>query len=261
MGSLAQDTGALAKTYSVRNPFSVSFKPSAVSLSVRENDEVRIDQTLDTNVQRVIEAGMEHQIPLTIDMEDHAWTYPTLQLASRMWASGLPLDIVLQSYLHSTPDDVSSFLGGGLPTDRSSTTVRACRGIYREPAEIATQSPTEAKKRLYALVEQLFDLGYFVGIATHDIKLQKRIKEGIIEKKEIPKERYEFQGLKGVYSFEDVILPGALRNHENVRIYLPVELKQGDGNAYMRRRIVMNTEIVRNYVVDRAGRMMRRMRE
>jgi len=104
-------------------------------------------------------------------------------------------------------------------------------------------------------------LGYFVGIATHDINLQKRIKEEIIEKKGISKERYEYQGLKGIYSFEDIILPGALRNHENVRLYLPVELKHGDGNAYMRRRVIINLDIRWNYIVDRAGRMIQTIGE
>ena len=192
-------------------------------------------------------------------MEDHYWTHLTLPLARHFWNESLPLDIVLQSCLHQTLDDVDTFLSQNLPFDKATTTVRSCRGIYREPPEVATTDPQEAKERLYALVEKLFNGGYFVGIATHDAELQRRIREEIINKQGIPKNRYEYQGLKGVYSFEDVILPEALANRENVRLYLPVELKPGDGGPYMRRRVMMNREIALNYINDRMGRMWRQM--
>ncbi|MBI2666510.1 proline dehydrogenase family protein [Candidatus Woesearchaeota archaeon] len=263
LGQLTREVSSSVKHYELMAPFTVSVKPSALCLTSRKNCEVEEigNLSLDGNVTKLISAGRRESIRVTMDMEDHGWTYSTLKLARRMWVQGLALDIVLQSCLDTTLEDVEAFLTKNLPTgfDKSSTTIRACRGIYREPSEIAVTNSEKAKERLYTLVEKLFDAGYFVGIATHDIQLSRRIREEIIEPRGISKNRYEHQGLKGIYSFEDIIMPEALRQQENVRLYLPLEVQPGDGQAYMRRRIVMNPEIMLNYVKDRAGRMRRGM--
>ncbi|MBI2665612.1 proline dehydrogenase family protein, partial [Candidatus Woesearchaeota archaeon] len=152
------------RKYQLHVPFSVSFKLSAISLSERTDDEIIFDSrvSLERNVRRLIATGVERGIPLTVDMEDHLWTYPTLKLVRRFWAEGLPLDMVLQSCLDQTLGDVKYFLNSDLPLDRSRTTIRACRGIYREPSAIATNNPREAKKRLYSLVNELLGIGYLV---------------------------------------------------------------------------------------------------
>lgn len=263
LGKLTREVSLSIEGCELHTPFTVSVKPSALCLVSRKEGKVeeKGNPSLDRNVKKLIAAGTQEGIRLTIDMEDHYWTSATLKLARRMWSQGLALDMVLQSCLDRTLEDVDNFLIADLPRgfDKSSTTIRACRGIYREPAEIATQNGKIAKERLYALVEKLFDAGYFVGIATHDIQLSRKIREEIIEPRGISKNRYEHQGLKGIYSFEDVIMPDALRRKEKVRLYLPLEVQQGDGQAYMRRRIAMNPEIMLNYVKDRMGRMMRKL--
>src|SRR3989344_1613401 len=261
LGNLSEAHKNSILEYNIRTPFSVSVKLSSITLSRRKDGEVEIEQPalLESNVRNLVLTGVKHKIPITVDMEDHYWTYTTLKLARSIWNKKLPVDIVLQSCLDQTLDDVNLFLDQNLPINKSQTTVRACRGIYLEPAEIATRSASVAKERLYGLVEKLFEAGYFVGIATHDILLSQRIRENIIQKKGIPKERYEYQGLKGIYSFEDVIIPEVLKRGEDVRLYLPVELNPGDGDAYMHRRVVMNHEIVFNYLKDRTSRVVRKL--
>ena len=259
LGVLTNNYIEWSKEYGIRVPFTVSVKPSSLCLFDRKYGEVEFDSKapLLPNLRRLAEASFTHNIPITIDMEDHEWTYPTLKLIYTFLSEGLPIDSVLQSCLDQTIDDINLFLKHDFPIDKSKITIRACRGIYQEPKTFATRSPSEAKKRLFHLVDKLFTEGYYIGIATHDPKLQQKIKKEIIEKRNISKDRYEYQGLKGVYSFEDVILPKALTNGENVRLYLPVELNPGDGKAYMRRRILMNPEIDKNFLCDRMKRHLR----
>jgi len=249
----------VSSKYGIINPFSVSVKPSSISLFERIGGDLIFDKNapLQKGIETLTNIDHDRKVPIAIDMEDHYWTYPTLKLIHKFLNHGKPIDPVLQACLDQTLSDVDAFLNHKFPVDKSKITVRACRGIYQEPVNIATIDKNESKDRLYALVEKLFEVGYFVGIATQDIKLKRKIKKDIIDRLDIPKNRYEYQGLLGIYSFADVILPEVLRNGEDARLYVPVELKPGDGDAYMRRRIKMNSEIAVNFFKDRAARRYR----
>jgi len=252
-----------ANEHGIRSPFTASLKLSAISTSERYNGQLSIDQqALQQHLKLVLDIADLNDIPLTVDMEDHLWTEVTLELAADFWSHGRNVDIVLQSYLHRTLNvgrDFDKYIDQAYPLPREETTIRACRGIYREPKDVAVSSVKEAKVRLYYLVDRLLQAKYHVGIATHDPKLVEKIRKDILEKRNVPKTQYELQGLKGVYSFADSIMPPALAAGETVRMYMPMEMERGAGEPYMNRRVMANPGIAARFLSDRmkkAGRMM-----
>ena len=176
-------------------------------------------------------------------MEDHHWTHVSLEAAQHIWHQGYSnFGIVLQSRLHRTREDIERiFQNGQYTTEKRDMRVRACIGIYEEEKEIAYDRKT-AKKELVKRIGELFDAGVFVEIATHDRRVIDEVIE-LIAQKGIPKERYEFQFLKGVQGAYD--LASQLREEEiTTRCYVPFELKKGDGVPYMVRRLVNNNRFL-----------------
>jgi len=259
LGRLHATHHSTANEHGIRSPFTASLKLSAISVSERYKGQLSIDlDLLRDHLEMVLDTADAQSIPLTIDMEDHLWTEITLELAADFWSRGRHLDIVLQSCLHQTLDtggDIDRYIEQGYAIPRKEVTLRACRGIYREPKTIAVTSAKEAKARLYHLVERLVQAGYHVGIATHDPKLVEKIRRDILQKRDVPKSQYELQGLKGVYSFADVIMPRALAAGETVRMYMPIEAELGTGEPYMQRRIMANPGIAASFIGDRLKRV------
>ncbi len=179
-----------------------------------------------------------------IDMEDHTCTTATLDLyrevlaASRALiadggprgsgAGGDAVGVVLQAYLHRTLADIEA-----LP-ERSN--VRLCKGIYVEPASVAMTSYEGIRRNFLMALEALLDRGAYVGIATHDDYLLRQSVR-ILERRELPKDRYEFQMLLGVTERRRDAL--ARRGHR-VRIYVPYGRQW---YAYSTRRLRENPRI------------------
>lgn len=268
LGELRRSLQREIDHFNIRNPFTVSVKPSAICLSRRDNGVLEISEetNLLINLLNHITHGLREGIPIAVDAEDHLWTNTTLQAENRLLRLGKRVDPALQACLNRTmgnngaSSDMARFFDVDYPIDKSSVCIRACRGIYREPKSIATTNPRESKERLYALAEAIITAGYYLGLATHDIKLTERF-YALVEKLRIPATCYEYQGLKGVYSFEDIIAPRALERGETVRMYMPVALKEGDEVKYEKRRLSENPEIMANWMRDRIGRKKRQWRK
>lgn len=124
-------------------PAELSIKPSSLG-----DDRERLE--------RVLEAGRQ----VTLDMEDHTRTDPTLDLFRR---TGERVGVALQAYLRRTPDDLASLAGcRGL--------VRLTKGAYAEPPDVALPSRREIDEAFDRLVTALFRTeGLVPAIATHDM--------------------------------------------------------------------------------------------
>jgi len=145
-----------------------------------------------------------------IDMEDSPCTTATLELHDALRAE-FPghVGIVLQARLRRTPDDIER-LGRG-------ANVRLCKGIYLEPRSIAWTDPEIIRRSFAAGLERLFELGAYVGVATHDellvwetLRLVRRLGLG--------PERYEFQMLLGV---EEELRRILIAAGHRLRVYVP----------------------------------------
>jgi len=145
-----------------------------------------------------------------IDMEDSSTTDDTFGLFRAMKQKFTNVGIVVQAYLKRTFGDVQEL-------NKVGTNYRLCKGIYVEPAEIAFKGRMEVRENYLKTLELMLDEGNYVGIATHDDYLIKGA-YALIKRKNISKDRFEFQMLYGVK--ED------LRDKINgdgykIRIYVP----------------------------------------
>ncbi len=203
----------------------VSVKLTALGLLI---DEKRcLDLT-----RGIVERAKAQASFVRVDMEDSPVTDVTLGIVRRLKGDGLPVGAVLQSYLHRTVTDARALAAEGI-------SVRLCKGIYREPPELAFQDREEVRESYRASLRELLNGEARVAIATHDEVLVDYAR-GLTQELGIPKERYEYQMLLGVREWlrDELIQAG-----ETVRIYVPF------GTAwygYSTRRLRENPRIAGN---------------
>src|SRR6185436_16090442 len=89
-------------------------------------------------------------------------TDDTLRLYRELRAEGNDnIGIVLQALLRRTQSDIADLA-------ELKPSVRLCKGIYVEPADIAFQEYEAVRASFVRALEALLDAGSYVGIATHD---------------------------------------------------------------------------------------------
>ena len=139
------------------------------------------------SVARLLDLGMR----LRLDMEESATVDATLALYERLKHSGCNhIGIVLQTYLHRSPADLERLLALGL-------NVRLVKGAYLEPPELAHQDKAAIDAAYVAMLERSLADAEFTAIATHDPAIIDAAR-GIIEREQIPHDRFEFQMLYGI---------------------------------------------------------------
>jgi len=178
----------------------------------------------------IVARAEQHNIKVTLDMEDHSFTDMTLDIFRALKKDHPTFGTVLQTRLFRTDDDIKSLKG-------LNARIRICIGIYNEPKEIALQSKPEMKKKLLQQVELLFKEGHYPEIATHD---EAVIRESIdiAERLNMKKDQYEVQMLMGVpkQTFQDELI----QNGVLVRVYVPFAEKWKYAIAYCKRRLAAN---------------------
>jgi proline dehydrogenase len=177
-----------------------------------------------------------------IDMEDSSTTSETLALYREIREGGHDnLGVVLQAALKRTLSDI-----GGLADLRPN--VRVCKGIYVEPAEIAYQEDEIIRLNFLDALEALFDIGSYVGIATHDDWL---IKEALalVERRGLGRDDYEFQMLLGV---RPELGDELVREGHRLRIYVPFGRRWYE---YSIRRLQENPKIAGYVALDTLKRL------
>ena len=177
-----------------------------------------------------------------IDMEDSSTTSETLALYRDIREGGHGnLGVVLQAALKRTLSDI-----GGLADLRPN--VRVCKGIYVEPAEIAYQEDESIRLNFLDALEALFDIGSYVGIATHDDWL---IGEALalVERRGLGRNDYEFQMLLGVRPALGDELVG---EGHRLRIYVPFGRRWYE---YSIRRLQENPKIAGYVALDTLKRL------
>ncbi len=182
------------------------------------------------SLQTVLAAAARADSFARIDMEDHTTTDDTLRLYQEARSGELAghVGIVLQSYLKRTLSDIAELDGG--------INARLCKGIYIEPRKIAWKDYESVRLNFVQALEQLFDQGAYVGIATHDEYLVAAAL-GAIQRRGLSPDQYEFQTLLGV----DEELRDSLRDMgHRVRVYVPYGR---DWYPYSVRRLRENPQI------------------
>ncbi len=200
----------------------ISIKPTQFGLAIDES--FAYEQILEL----VIKAKELNNF-VRIDMENSPYTDSTLNVYKKIYKEYKNVGVVLQSYMKRTYSDAVTLNTLG-------TNYRLCKGIYIEHESIAYKDRQTIRDNFMKTLEEMFKNGNYVGIATHDEYLIKKSYE-MIDKMNIPKDKFEFQMLLGVR--ED------LRNRINndgykIRIYVPFGK---DWYAYSVRRLQENPQL------------------
>ena len=202
----------------------ISIKPTHIGLDIGE-DFAR------TNLITLLNKAHETSNFLRIDMESSEVTDTTLDLYNECKTQYSEVGTVLQAYLYRSEKDLKM-----LSAD-DNCNFRLCKGIYRESPDIAIQKRGEINYNFLKLLRYAFEHKIYVGIATHNLELLKKIYD-IIDELKIPVEKFEFQVLYGVP------MSGWMEKHiENgykVRVYVPFGK---DWYAYSIRRLKENPDI------------------
>jgi proline dehydrogenase len=203
---------------------------------------LRIDRELCyDNVKAIVEAARKVGNFVRIDMEDSSTTDDTLALYRRLRDDGFDnVGVVIQAYLRRSEADVRSLVA-------MKANVRLCKGIYREPEDIAYHEREEIRRQFVLLLRIMMESGCYVGIATHDEYVIDNAYE-LIHQLGLERSRYEFQMLLGVReSLRDTIV----RQGHRLRVYVPFGEKW---YAYSVRRLKENPQIA-GYVVKALFRL------
>ena len=185
-------------------------------------------------------------VPLTIDMEDHAWTDFTLGIATDLFRRGFDVGTVLQTRLHRTEQDLARIPEG--------MRVRMVIGIYLEPPDLALSDKEPMKERLLQQSAALLDRGVYVEFATHDERCMRRFFAEVVAPRALGGERYEVQMLYGVPRAKLLaeVAAGLLSPRDRaappVRLYVPFATAWDQATAYCRRRLRNNPHMM-NYVL------------
>ncbi len=162
------------------------------------------------NVRDIVSVASSHNNFVRIDMEDSSCTTDTVDVFRAVHREAPNVGLVVQAYLRRTEDDVRALVKEG-------TNFRLCKGIYKEPGEIAFQGRDEVQRNFTKLLEIMVDAGSYVGIATHDTVLVDAAYD-LIARKGLRKDQYEFQMLLGV---RPELRKRLVRDGHTVRLYVP----------------------------------------
>jgi proline dehydrogenase len=177
---------------------------------------------------------------IRIDMEDSACVDLEIDLFRRLKAE-FPesVGLVVQAYLRRTLDDLKALMDLHTPT--VPLNFRLCKGIYTEPAHIAFQHPGRINAHFLEDLEFMFKNGVYPGIATHD----RALVDGalaLVDRYQVPRDRYEFQMLYGV---TPELRRTLIEAGHTMRVYVPYGRHWF---GYSTRRLKENPRIVNNIV-------------
>ena len=206
----------------------ISIKPTMLGLNV--------DQSLcEENLLRIVARAAQFNNFVRVDMEDHTCTDNTIRLFRQMHEKHpTSVGVVLQSYLHRTIADINSLL----PLVPN---IRICKGIYREPREIAWKDFETIRANFVYATEKLLSSGAYVGIATHDPHLVWAGMQ-IVDRLGLDRDHYEFQMLLGV---DPELRRVILANGHQLRVYVPYGK---DWYPYSIRRLRENPTVAHHVV-------------
>ncbi len=192
------------------------------------------------NVREIVAKAAEYNNFLRVDMEDSPCVDLEIDMYRKLKAE-FPKNVglVLQSYMKRTMQDVEDLMD--IHTKEAPVNYRLCKGIYVEPKEIAYKNYHEINNNYIKILDYMFQNKIYVGIATHDKILVNTAIE-LIEKYNVPKDRYEFQMLYGVTP--------ELRKHVvdkgyTMRVYVPFGK---DWFGYSTRRLKENPKMA-NHII------------
>jgi len=148
------------------------------------------------NIREIVAKAASLNRFVRIDMEDSQCTDMEIDLYKRL-LNEFPghVGLVLQAYLKRTLEDLEDL--HAFDNGRGLINIRICKGIYREPAEVAFKDKGEINRNFMIHLDYMLTHGIFAAIATHD-RILVRGALDLTERYHVATDRFEFQMLYGV---------------------------------------------------------------
>lgn len=184
------------------------------------------------NLRDVVSKAAELDGFVRIDMEDVDCNEPTIEMY-QILRKEFPghVGTALQSYMRNAMDHLELLKDEPL-------NLRLVKGIFIVSRQQAWKDPELVTRNYVQLLDRMFELGAYVGIATHDERLYYEAQR-LIRKYGLTPDQYEFQMLLGIDpELRDLIVSEGHR----LRVYIPYG-KEWLG--YSRRRLLENPNIAR----------------
>ena len=214
----------------------ISVKPTALGLQLGYD-------LCKENVLALVEQAAGYGNFVRIDMEDSSTTDDTLRLYRELRSAGHEnLGVVLQARLKRTVEDVRALA-------ELRPNVRLCKGIYLERPEIAYRDYEAVRANFVQALEELWDAGCYVGVATHDEYLVEQAQRAA-RARGLGREDFEFQMLLGV---RPALGDALVREGHRLRIYTPFGRHW---YAYSLRRLQENPRIAGYIAADTINRIV-----
>jgi len=188
------------------------------------------------NVREIVKIANSYNNFIRIDMEGSECTHEEIILFTKL-KKEFPdnVGLVFQAYLKRTYNDILNLMD--FKNRHSDLNFRICKGIYIEPETIAYKKKIDINRNFEYILNYLFRNDIYAAIATHDKRLINSA-IAMIEKYNVPLNRYEFQMLYGVSPELRRML---VKNGYKMRVYVPF----GDNwFNYSTRRLKENPSIV-----------------
>ncbi len=205
-----------------------SLKPSMFGLLLDE-------EACYQNIRQIVQKAVDYDNFVRIDMEDSSCVDREIKLFRRL-KEEFPrhVGLVLQAYMRRTMDDLKNLKE--LHSEDNPLNFRLCKGIYVEPEEIAYKKYEEINAHYLEDLEFILKNGMYPGIATHDIPLIEGAYK-LLEKYNVPKDKYEFQMLYGV---TPGLRKSIIEKGHRLRVYVPFG---EDWFPYSTRRLKENPKV------------------
>ncbi|MBC8315875.1 MAG: proline dehydrogenase family protein [Bacteroidales bacterium] len=210
-----------------------SLKPTMFGLLIDE-------EVCYQNIREIVTKAASYNKFVRVDMEDSQCTDPEIHLFRRL-KNEFPKNVglVFQAYLKRTLKDIQDLKD--IHSSEVPLNFRLCKGIYVEPEAIAYKKHDEINEHFLKDLDYIFREKIYPGIATHDKFLVTGAYE-LIEKHQVPKDKYEFQMLYGV---TPELRRSIVKKGYPMRVYIPFGK---DWFGYSTRRLKENPKMASHII-------------
>jgi proline dehydrogenase len=148
-----------------------------------------------SHVRRLASRAAAQGAMLWIDMEQHAYVDPTLELYHAVLSEHRNVGVCLQAYLRRTDRDLQTIIDEG-------GAVRLVKGAYKEPATVAYPKKVDVDASYLALAKSMLSAearrrGFRAVFGTHDVTMIDAIRQ-FARSTGVASEAYEFALLYGI---------------------------------------------------------------
>ncbi len=169
-----------------------------------------------SHIREIVEKAASYGNFVRIDMEDSPCTDREIEIYRKLKAEfPKSVGLVVQAYLKRTRADIEALKD--INNEDAPVNLRVCKGIYVEPEAIAYKRYEEINQHFLDDVELMLQEKMYPAIASHDIPVIEGAYR-LLEKYQVPKDRYEFQMLYGV---TPALRKSIVEKGHRMRVYVP----------------------------------------